>query len=79
MVALSHDGSHDGNGTRRIQFIGVDGRRRAIRSAMVRNEPYLGTDGLRNAETCCSLRDHAICTVAEAGLEPARSFRNPGF
>ena len=48
-------------------------------AASPRNETHLGNDGLRFAKTCHSLRDAAICTVAEAGIEPARPFRNPGF
>ncbi len=44
-----------------------------------RNETHLGHEGLRFSKTCHSLRDNAICSVAEAGIEPARPFRDPGF
>lgn len=48
-------------------------------AALPRNEPHLGNEGFRFANTCQSLRASAIRTVAEAGIEPARPFRDPGF
>lgn len=44
-----------------------------------RNETHLGCDGLRFSQTCGTMRDGAMRTVAEAGIEPARPFRDPGF
>ncbi len=44
-----------------------------------RTTPHLGRDGLRFPATCDTLRHDTSCTVAEAGIEPARPFRNPGF
>ena len=48
-------------------------------AVLPRNETHLGHEGLRFSKTCHSLRDNAICSVAEAGIEPARPFRDPGF
>lgn len=48
-------------------------------SASSRTETQLGCDGLRFAKTCGTMRGSSMRTVAEAGIEPARPFRDPGF
>ncbi len=48
-------------------------------SALPRTETHLGCEGLRFAKTCDTMREGTLRTVAEAGIEPARPFRDPGF
>lgn len=49
---------------------------RASQKAAVspRTETHHGCDGLRFAKTCGTMRDDAICTVAEAGIETSTDF-----